>query len=143
MAGCALNAARGRRGVASVEFAFVLAAMIVVLLASYDLGNYVLQEMKLTEAAQAGGQFAIAYPSDAAGITCAVQSVLCPNGPTGQCPDTASCPLPTISVTGPSTDGSGTNTALFVTVALTQAYTPVLLTTVLTSTNASYVVRIQ
>jgi hypothetical protein len=128
---------------ASVEFAFIVPIIILIVLGTYDIGNYVLQEMKLTEAAQAGGQYAVAYPSDNAGTTCAVQLVLCPNVTTGRCPGAASCPLPAITISGPSTSGSGANTETTVTITLTQAYTPVLLINVLTSLTASDVVRVQ
>jgi hypothetical protein len=41
---------RGRRGIATIEFGMVMAAIVVIVLGTYDTGNYLLQQMKLSEA---------------------------------------------------------------------------------------------
>ena len=135
------------RGVAAIEFGITMAAILVIVLGTYDIGNYVLQQMKLADAAHVGGQYAISYPIDTAGATSAVDAVLPPAW------------LDDTTVTGPSMTctcgSSGTGDAAscsatcptgqlqrFVTVTLTRNYAP-LLVIGLTQTTASYVVRIQ
>jgi Flp pilus assembly protein TadG len=71
-------AAQCRRGVAAIEFGITMAIIVVVVLGTYDIGNYVLQQMKLADAAHVGGQYAISYPIDTAGAISAVDSVLPP-----------------------------------------------------------------
>jgi Flp pilus assembly pilin Flp len=134
-------AARGRRGIASVEFAVIVAVITVIVLSTYDISSFVLQQMKVADAAHVGGQYAVSYPLDSAGMRCAVEGVFCPGvgysslggGCTG-----AACPLPDITITGPTFSGS----QVFVTITVTKPYTPFLIGS-LTSTSASYVARIK
>ena len=56
----------------------VVPAILVILLGTFDVGNYVLQQTKLAEAANIGAQYAISYPLDTAGITSVVQTALPP-----------------------------------------------------------------
>ncbi len=140
--------ARGGRGVASIEFGAVMAAIIVIMLGTYDIGNYVLQQMKLQEAAQVGGLYSVSYPLDTAGTLAAVNDAL-PTGWVGSVAITG--PSMTCSCGGSGTGDAATCTAAcptgqvtrFVTVSLQRDYTPLLLTTVLTSTTATYVAQIQ
>ncbi len=57
-----LRALRERRGIASIEFAIVMSTLSVIVMGTYDIGNYELQQTQLAEAAAAGGQDAVAYP---------------------------------------------------------------------------------
>jgi Flp pilus assembly protein TadG len=141
-------AVRGRRGIASIEFGIVMAGIVVIVLGTYDIGNYVLQEMKLADAAHAGGQYAMSYPTDTAGMTAAIDAVL---------------PWPDVTVTEPTTtcgcwsSGGGESAAdcsanpvcpsgetveRFITITLQRNYSP-LLVMGLTSTTESYVARVQ
>jgi Flp pilus assembly protein TadG len=140
--------ARGRRGVASIEFGAIMACIVVIVLGTYDIGNYVLQQMKLEEAATVGGLYSVSYPLDTSGTLAAVNDAL-PTAWVGG-----------VAITGPSmtctcgTSGTGDaatctascptgQVARFVTVSLQRNYTPLLLTTILTSTTATYVAQIQ
>jgi Flp pilus assembly protein TadG len=142
------SAARGRRGVASIEFGAIMACIVVIVLGTYDIGNYVLQQMKLEEAATVGGLYSVSYPLDTSGTLAAVNDAL-PTAWVGG-----------VAITGPSmtctcgTSGTGDaatctascptgQVARFVTVSLQRNYTPLLLTTILTSTTATYVAQIQ
>jgi len=138
--------ALGRRGIASIEFGVVMAAIVVIVLGTYDVGNYVLQQMKLAEAANVGGQYLVSYPTDTAGMTTALDNAVPPawvsdvtvTGPSMTCTcgsagigDAATCAVPCPS-----------GIARFMTITLQRNYTP-LLVVGLTSTSASYVARIQ
>lgn len=133
---------------ASIEFGVVMAAIVVIVLGTYDIGNYVLQQMKLSEAAEVGGQYSISYPLDTAGAISAMDAAL----PTDWISD--------VSVSGPSmtctcaTSGIGDAASCsttcptgpverYVTITLQRNYAPLLLVKILTSTSASYVARIQ
>lgn len=143
-------AASGRHGIASIEFGVVMGAIVVIVLGTYDIGNYVLQQMKLADAAHVGGQYEVSYPGDTANMTLAVNAVLPPawitdvtvTGPTMSCKcasggvETAAdcsanpvCPL-------------DQTTERFMTLTLTRPYTP-LLVRGMTSTSASFVARVQ
>jgi hypothetical protein len=140
-------AVRSRRGVAAIEFGVVMAAVVVIVLGTYDIGNYVLQQMKLADAAHVAGQFLVSYPDDTADMTLAVDAVLPPawvsdvtvTGPsmTCTCGGAGIGDAPTCSAVCPSGQ-----IERFMTITLTRAYSP-LLVPGLTSTNASYVARIQ
>ena len=138
---------RGRRGIATIEFGMVMAAIVVIVLGTYDTGNYLLQQMKLSEAAEVGGQYAVSYPLDNAGALSAVDAAL----PTDWISD--------VTVTGPSMtctcESSGIGDAptcsttcptgaieRYVSVTLQRNYSPLLVKS-LTSTSATYVARIQ
>lgn len=65
-----------RSGVAALEFALVAGLLITLLLATFDIGIIVLQYAELNTALRAGGQYAIAFPSDSNGIQNAVTNAL-------------------------------------------------------------------
>lgn len=140
-----------KRGVAAIEFGMIMAAIVVVVLGTYDIGNYVLQQMKLSAAAAVGGLYAVSYPADTAGTTNAINAAL-PAGWVGN-----------VAITGPSlscacwTAGggqvgascaanpvcpAGQNIQRFITINLQLNYTP-LLVSGLTSTSANYVAQVQ
>lgn len=57
-----LNRSRlGRRGVAVVEFGFIAPIMVISLVAVYDLGNALQQNIRLNQAVRAGGLYAMEY----------------------------------------------------------------------------------
>jgi Flp pilus assembly protein TadG len=142
--------AQGRRGVASIEFGIVMAAIVVIVLGTYDIGNYVLQQMKLADAAHAGGQYAISYPIDTAGMTGAVEAVLPPawsdvtvTGPALTCGCwTAGGGEGAADCTASPVCPSGQTVERFITITVQRNYSP-LLVVGLTSTSASYVARVQ
>jgi len=133
------------RGIASVEFALVTSVIAVIVLCTYDIGSFVLQQTKMTEAAHVGTQYAVSYPLDATGLTCAIEGVFCPNvtysSLGGGCVG-ATCTLPTITVSAPSVTGTWPNSQVLITITVTQPFSPFLLS-FLTSTSASYVARVQ
>jgi Flp pilus assembly protein TadG len=142
-------AARDRRGMAAIEFGFVMGAIVVIVLGTYDVGNYVLQQMKLAEAAAVGGQFAVSYPTDTIGATNAINAAL-PSGWSGVhiTGPTLSCAC--WSASGGQVAASCSATPVcssgqverFVTITLQRNYSPLLVNT-LTSTSASYVAQVQ
>jgi Flp pilus assembly protein TadG len=68
--------ARARRGIAAVEFALIAPIMVVCLLAVYDLGRALQQQIRLNQALAAGGMFAIYYPRDSAGMANVVSAAV-------------------------------------------------------------------
>ena len=143
-----LPTAPNRRGIASIEFGIVMTAIVVVVLGTYDIGNYVLQQMKLADVAHVGGQFAVSYPLDTTGATTVMDAALPPawvndvtitgpsitcacanGGAEADCSASPICPL-------------GDSTERFITVTVQRAYSA-LLVPGLTSTSATYVVRVQ
>lgn len=65
---------RGDSGATIVEFAVTLPILIVIVVGIVDYAQPVNISTKLYSAARAGAQYAIKYPSDAAGIQSAAQS---------------------------------------------------------------------
>ena len=63
-------------GTAALEFALVASIVVTVLLAAFDIGIAMLQYAELNAAVRAGGQYAIAFPTDTSGIEAAVNAVL-------------------------------------------------------------------
>jgi Flp pilus assembly protein TadG len=140
-------AARSRRGIASIEFAIVTALIITIVLGTYDLGGYVLQQMALAEAAYAGGLDAVSYPPldinnssdpNTQNLISTIQNALPPNWVLGG--DT----LYSLSMT-PTCGNATPSTGCLVTINLTRNYQPLLITglTGLSSTSVTYVARIQ
>lgn len=62
---------RRRRGSAALEFALLAPVFALVAVGAYDFGNALQTTMRLERAARAGAQFALAQPSDVAGIRAA------------------------------------------------------------------------
>jgi hypothetical protein len=54
-----------RRGVAAIEFAVIAPVILLILFAAYNIGSVVQQQIKLTELASTGGQYAMSYPIQA------------------------------------------------------------------------------
>jgi Flp pilus assembly protein TadG len=143
------SALRDRRGVSAVEFGATVPVLVVIVLGTYDLGNLVQMRMKLSEAAFAGGQYAVAFPSDSTGIATTIRAALpsgwtdvAISGPTTACScwsggaeAASSCASDPVCPTGQVVQRS-------VTLGLTKPYSPLLVMS-LTSISASYVARIQ
>jgi Flp pilus assembly protein TadG len=144
-----LAAACDRRGIAAIELGMVVPAILVILLGTFDVGNYVLQQTKLAEAANIGAQYAISYPLDTAGITSVVQTALPPawtdvaiTAPLMTCGCATSSGQVAASCSGNPVCPTGETTQRFVTIKVQRNYTP-LLVLGLTSTTASYVAQVQ
>ena len=142
---------RGRRGVAAVEFAVVAGIAVVVMLAVWDLGNAAQQTIRLQEALRAAGQYALAFPTDAGGISNAVTNAL-PGGWTDvtvsgpnyscNCWSSSSSSATASGVAPDCTCPNGLTLQMFVQIGVMRPFTPALIST-LTSVSASYVVRFQ
>ncbi|HWX50017.1 MAG TPA: TadE/TadG family type IV pilus assembly protein [Roseomonas sp.] len=65
-----------RRGVSALEFALIAPALALMALGGFDLGNAVLQSLRLEAAARAGAQYAFTRPTDSAGITASIRANL-------------------------------------------------------------------
>ncbi len=143
-------ALRDRRGVSAIEFGAVVPVIALILTATYDLGNLVQMRMKLSEAAYAGGQYAVAFPSNASGISAAITAALPAGwsdvtitGPTTVCTcwtagggeAAASCASDPVCPTGQVLQRT-------ITLSLTKPYSPLMMVS-LTSISASYVTRVQ
>jgi Flp pilus assembly protein TadG len=64
---------RNRRGVAAVEAALVIPAVVVLAIGVADWGLALEQKLRLQTAARAGAQFAMSRPADSDGITAAAR----------------------------------------------------------------------
>jgi len=67
---------RCRRGASAVEFAFIAPVMVLLLAGLADIGAAMHQAIRLENAARAGAQFAMSFPTDQAGITAAARVAL-------------------------------------------------------------------
>ena len=141
---------RHRRGVASIEFAVVLSVVVIFVLGTYDLGNILLQRMKLAEAVHAGAVYANSFPTDNTGISTkitaalpagwsdvviAAPSISCACWTSGGGEATADCTASPVCPTGQTTER-------FMTLTLSRPYAPLLILS-LSSTSVTYVTRIQ
>lgn len=142
---------RNRRGIAGAEFALIAIVMLNLVLAAYDAGTVVLQTSQLAQAVRAGGQFAMSFPTDTAGMT----RVVTANLPTNISGATTAVILDCVTsgTADNPCDAGGTvvtawdrcpagTTERFVHLTATVTYTPFLLTP-LTSNTACYAARIQ
>ena len=100
-----------RRGVSALEFVLVMPLIVLIMLATADLGNAVQQSIRLETAARAGAQYAFTFPRDAAGIRNQVLSTLsgwtdvtvpnptlvcrCPSNTSVTCANEDTCTQPT------------------------------------------------
>jgi Flp pilus assembly protein TadG len=141
-------AARDRRGIASIEFGAIMFVIIVIVLGTYDVGHYVLQQLMLADAARVGGLYAVSYPLDTAGMVSAVTADL-PAGWTAPSTPVMTCMC---ANGGGETDADcnanpvcpiGQTTERFYTITVTQSFLPLLVTSLPLSTSASYVARVQ
>lgn len=103
--------ALGRRGVATMELALVMPLLLLTLVFAIDLGGALEQSIRLETAARNGAQYALSYPSDAAGIREQVRRSLpgwndvqietpvlrciCPGAGAVNCSNEDTCPTPT------------------------------------------------
>lgn len=124
--GPSMRCLRDRSGVGAIEFAVIAPLLILMFVASADLGLGIYQDMQVDSAAQYGAQYALVNGYDSSAITSAVQ------GSTDLSPLTvtpssfAGCPgangvLPQLAGGLPCSDGSTSGT--FVRVLVTHTYT--------------------
>jgi len=66
----------GRRAVSALEFAVVAPLLVLLMVAASDFGSALQQATRLETAARSGAQYALAFPSDAAGLTAATVEAL-------------------------------------------------------------------
>ncbi|MDR3531989.1 MAG: pilus assembly protein [Rhodopila sp.] len=65
-----------RRGVSAVEFAIMASVMVMLMLGAYDLGNAAQEQIALQAAVQAGGSYALRYPTNPSSVQNAVTAAL-------------------------------------------------------------------
>jgi len=141
---------RHRAGVASIEFAVVLSTVVIFVLGTYDLGNILLQRMKLAEAVHAGAVYAGSFPTDTTGISAKISASLpvgwtdvtigtpslsCACWTSGGGDTTADCTATPICPIGETTER-------FMTLTITRPFSPLLISS-LSSASVTYVTRIQ
>lgn len=144
--------ARARRGVAAAEFALIAPIMVVCLVAVYDLGRTLQQNIRLNQAVEAGGMFAIYFPRDSAGmssvvsaavsswtnVTVATPSTAC------FCYNTGSSVATSISCSFTSVPTCGGTSVFqrYVSLGASRPVTPIFFTT-MTTTSVRHVVQVQ
>lgn len=65
-----------RRGVAALEFALIAGMLVTLFLGVWDVGNAAQQEIRLQNALRVAGEYALSFPTDAAGIVNQVTNAL-------------------------------------------------------------------
>jgi Flp pilus assembly protein TadG len=141
-----------RRGVAAAEFALIVPIMVVCLVAVYDLGRALQQQIRLNQAVEAGGMFAIYFPRDSAGMSSVVSAAVSSwTNVTVATPSTACfCYNATTSVStsvtctfSTRTDCGGTSVfRRYISIGASRPVTPIFFTT-MTTTSVSHVVQAQ
>lgn len=145
---------RDRRGVAALEFSVIALFMVTLMLAAYDLGNAAQEQIQLQQAVRAGGQYAMSFPTDTAGIQSAVTNAL-PNGWNLSSAPAIACYCLNPGTGGTSALGScsatslqtctGANIGKMVSITATMPYTSltVLFANAIPNNTATYVARFQ
>jgi Flp pilus assembly protein TadG len=138
----------GRRGVASLEFALILMGLVTIVVCTYDIGGFIQQRVKITEAVRAGGQYAVSFPTDLTGAAAAVTAAM----PAGWTDAVVTVPAAVCvcwnSALGEQAGNCATNCPVGmrmrrqVSLSVTRPYAPLAMT-MLTQTQASFVARIQ
>lgn len=114
---------RAREGNMLVEFAFFMPILLIMLAIAFDFGMAMYDNMSLKEAARAGVQYAMANPTDAAGLTQAVADS------TGMSPadltvtSSISCQCPDGTAVDCSGSCAGGATETYATVVVKEPYT--------------------
>lgn len=122
--------ARERRGVAAIEFSFVLPAMIVMVVCASDLGLGIYRNMQVQSAAQAGAQYAMWNTYSSTAISNAVTNATSYSGisaspaPAQYCGCADSTGL--VTVTCGSSCATGRVYGKYVSVSSRATYTPIL-----------------
>lgn len=136
-----------RRGIAAAEFALIAPIMVVCLLAVYDLGRALQQQIRLNQAVEAGGLFAMSYPYNVTGITSVITQAVSTwtdvavATPVSICQCWNSVTFSTVSV-GCTTSVCGGTSVLrnFISMGAQRPFQPIFFTT-LTNTSVNYVVQ--
>lgn len=142
---------RNRRGIAAVEFALIAPILVVCLLAVYDLGRALQQQIRLNQAVEAGGLYAMTWFDRTSEIV-SVVSVAAGNmgnvsiyGPVAYC----QCWNSVTSAVNPQTCTFSTSSPCgtsvfrrFVSIGASRSVTPIFFTT-LTTTSVKNVVLTQ
>jgi Flp pilus assembly protein TadG len=139
-----------RRGVAAAEFAMIVPVFLIMLLATYDIGNYVLQQMQLQQALRAGGQYALSFPTQYSGMESAITAALpsglqttvtFPSSPTASCVCWSSGGSTPVACSASCASGTTKQSTLTLTAQL--PYSPFMFATLGTTISGTYVVRFQ
>jgi len=147
-----IRLSRHRRGIAAVEFALIAPILVVCLLAVYDLGRALQQQIRLNQAVEAGGLYAITWFDRTSEIVSVVSAAagnmgnVSIYGPVAYCQcwnsvtsatNAQGCTFSTASVCG------GTSVfRRFVSIGAARSVTPIFFTT-LTTTSVKNVVLTQ
>jgi Flp pilus assembly protein TadG len=150
-----LSALRGdERGVSAIEFALATPVLLALIVPVIDLGLVFSEQMKVQQAAQAGGQYASLHGYDATRISSAVTgatllSVSASPAPTQQCGCVSGSTV-TLSGAPPclTTCANGLTPGTYVSVSAQASYTPITpyssyLNAIPTTLTAQSIVRVQ
>jgi len=143
---------QSRRGIAAAEFALIAPIMVVCLVAVYDLGRALQQQIRLNQAVEAGGMFAIYFPANSAGMTSVVSaavsswtnvSVATPST-TCFCYNTGTSVLASIACSFTSVNSCGGTSVFrrYISLGASRPVTPIFFTT-MTTTSVQHVVQAQ
>jgi len=120
---------RCRRGASAVEFGIIAPVMILLLSGLADLAAAMQQAIQLENAARAGGQFAMSFPENQAGIAAAATAALdsaaagatvVASAPFCACPGGGNAP-----VACEGTPCAGSPAGTYVTVTVTRPFTAI------------------
>ncbi|MEE8393553.1 MAG: TadE family protein [Rhodospirillales bacterium] len=141
-----LDLTRSSEGVSAVEFALITPMLLVVLIGLIDFGMAMFHKMELQSAVRSGAQYALSNSGDTTSITSAVTAATSIGISSSDVTLTCYCldDNDTVDVTSDDTTYSTTcgsvscssTELVFMTVAASSTYTPILLPTVDTSTGS-------
>lgn len=116
---------RDTSGIAAVEFAMIVPALLAMFICISDLGVGIYTDMQVNNAAQYGTEYAVRNGYDATAITNAVRNATSLASVTVNTSQSCGCPSGnTIVTTSCSAScGDGTNAGTFVQVSATNTYT--------------------
>ena len=118
------------QGIAAIEFAFIVPVLLIMSIATFDLGEGAYRDMQVQNAAQAGAEYAIAHGFDATSISNAVKSATSFAGigvspaPNQFCGCASSTGISSVSCNSKCPNGLGPGT--YVTVSTQGTYTTII-----------------
>jgi Flp pilus assembly protein TadG len=132
--------------VAAAEFAMVAMALLVFVLAILDIGGAIYERLVLQQAARAGGQYAISFPTQQDGITKAIRSAL-PSGWTDATSSSTQCMCNEASQGGSCGSVCSAGTGSYIVIQVQRPYSTYLVPTgncrKIKGNCVTYVVRFQ
>ena len=116
---------RDESGIAAVEFAMIVPALLAMFICIADLGVGIYTDMQVNNAAQYGTEYAVRNGYDSTAITNAVRNATSLTGVTVNSGQFCGCPSgnSTVTTSCSASCGDGTNAGTYVQVSATTTYT--------------------